>query len=289
MRPQRTLTATSTATSSDCTCLRSRTALCPLWNTGLIRLWDSGVSWGLVEQHRGKYWWVGLDRAVAAATSQGAEILYVLGSTPTWAASNRKQGSYPNAGAASSPRHIADWRRWVTAVVRRHGASIYAYQVWNEANLPTFWQGTPRQMARLTLEAHKIIKRLDPTAKVVAASSTVRLSSAFNRFFPAYLKELRKVGWPVDVSPSTPTVPVRRPRRSAPLTSRGCVGSCETRTRRSVRCGTPRSTTASKVQAPRTRTRTSLARGRHLRVADLPRQRPSRHCANVLVFVVREN
>jgi hypothetical protein len=139
-----------------------------------------------------------LDRAVQAANAQNAQILYVLGSTPTWAASDRSQGTYPNRGAASSPRYLADWRRWVTAVVTRYGPSIDAYQIWNEANLATFWQGTPRRMARLTLEAQKIIRRLDPTAVVVAASSTVRLRSAFARFFPAYLKELRRVGWPVD-------------------------------------------------------------------------------------------
>jgi hypothetical protein len=187
----------------------------PTVSYGAIRIWDSGVSWGQVEQHRGQYWWVGLDKAVQAANAQEAQILYVLGSTPTWAASHKSQGTYPNRGAASNPRYLSDWRRWVTAVVTRYGPSIDAYQIWNEANLPTFWQGTPRQMARLTLEAKRIIRRLDPTAEVVAASSTVRLKSAFDRFFPAYLRELRRVGWPVDVfaihtyGPSTATPALR--------------------------------------------------------------------------------
>ena len=171
----------------------------PTVSYGSVRLWDAGVSWGQVEQRRGQYWWVGLDHAVQAANAQNAQILYVLGSTPTWAASDRSQGTYPNRGAASNPRYLSDWRRWVTAVVTRYGPSIEAYQIWNEANLATFWQGTPRQLARLTLEAQRIIRRLDPTAEVVAASSTVRLRSAFDRFFPAYLRELRRVGWPVDV------------------------------------------------------------------------------------------
>jgi len=187
----------------------------PTVSYGTVRLWDAGVSWGQVEKRRGQYWWTGLDRAVQAANAQRAEILYVLGSTPTWAASKRSQGTYPNRGAASMPRRIADWRRWVTAVVTRYGSSIDAYQIWNEANLATFWQGTPRQMARLTKEATRIIRRLDPTAKVVAASSTVRLRSAFSRFFPAYLRELRRVGWPVDAfaihtyGPSTATPALR--------------------------------------------------------------------------------
>ena len=194
---------------------RISSGVTPTASYGAIRLWDSGVAWGQVEQRRGTYWWVGLDRAIAAANAQGAEVLYVLGSTPTWAAKQKKQGTYPNRGAASSPKRLNDWRRWVRAVVLRHGDSIDAYQIWNEANLQTFWQGSPARMARLTLEATRIIRRLDPTAKIVAASSTVRLTAAFHRFFPAYLTQLRKRGWPVDVfaihtyGPSTATPALR--------------------------------------------------------------------------------
>ena len=165
---------------------------------GAIRLWDSGVTWGQVQQGKNKYWWNGLDASIANANSQGAEVLYVLGSTPKWAASNKKQGFYPNKGAASVPK-MSDWKNWVTAVVKRHGDSINAYQIWNEANLKDFWAGTPQQMADLTKAASKIIRKYDPGAKVVSASSTVRLDKSYEKFFPAYLKALKKKKWPVDV------------------------------------------------------------------------------------------
>ncbi|MGI9136588.1 MAG: hypothetical protein ACR2JS_05970 [Candidatus Nanopelagicales bacterium] len=186
----------------------------PNTSYGAIRLWDSGVAWGQVNQAKGKYWWNGLDASIGNANAQGAQILYVLGGTPTWSASNKKQGTYPNKGAASMPK-LADWKTWVKAVVQRYGSSIESYQIWNEANLSTFWQGTPKQMAQLTKEAYKIIKAGDPTAKVVSASSTVRLTSAYNKFFPTYLKELKKVGWPVDVFsvhtyPAGPGTPATR-------------------------------------------------------------------------------
>jgi len=168
-------------------------------NEGSVRLWDSGVAWGQVEQAKGKYWWNGLDAAIANANAQNLQILYVLGSTPKWAASKTKQGKYPNKGAASMPKNIKDWKNWVTAVVKRYGNSIDSYQIWNEANLKTFWEGTPEQMATLTKEAYKIIRKYDPTAKVVAASTTVRLQSAYKKFFPKYLKALKKAKWPVDV------------------------------------------------------------------------------------------
>ena len=170
----------------------------PTVKYGALRLWDAGVAWGQVEQKKGKYWWTGLDAAIANANSQKVSTMYVLGSSPKWAAQNPNQGKYPNMGAASTPNMKA-WKSWVNAVSQRYGASIDAYQIWNEANLADFYQGTPKEMAQLTREAYKIIRRNDPTAKVVSASSTVRLESAYQRFFPAYLKELKKMGWPIDV------------------------------------------------------------------------------------------
>lgn len=169
----------------------------PSVSYGAIRLWDSGVAWGQVEQKDNSYWWDGLDRAIGTANTQNVKIMYVLGSTPNWAASNKKQGSYPNKGAASMPS-LKAWKGWVQAVCSRYADSIESYQIWNEANLTTFWQGSPKQMAQLTKEAYRIIRACDPTAKVVAASSTVRLQSAYKKFFPAYLKELRKLNWPID-------------------------------------------------------------------------------------------
>lgn len=187
----------------------------PTISYGSVRLWDAGISWGLVEKRRGVYSWGTFDRAIANANAQNLEIVYVLGGTPRWAARNIREGAYPNAGAASPPKSMTDWRRWVTKVATRYRDSIDAYQIWNEANLATFWQGTPAQMAQLTLEAKRIIRKIDPTARVVAASSTIRLTSAFNRFFPAYLNELRKRRWPVDIfaihtyGPSTATPALR--------------------------------------------------------------------------------
>jgi len=169
----------------------------PTVTYGSVRLWDSGIAWGQVQQARNKYWWNGMDAAIASANTQNVKILYVLGSTPTWAASKKKQGTYPNKGAASMPK-MSDWKNWVNAVSKRYADSIESYQIWNEANLQTFWQGTPKQMAQLTKEAAKIIRKNDPTATIVAASTTVRLQSAYKKFFPKYLKELKKAGWPVD-------------------------------------------------------------------------------------------
>lgn len=173
-------------------------AIVPATGYGSVRIWDLGVSWGKVNPKKGKYWWTGLDRAIANARNQKVSVVYVLGSTPTWAASNTKQGTYPNKGAASVPS-TSDWKDWVTAVAKRYRGQGLAYQIWNEANLKDFWAGSPTQMATLTKTAAQIINKYDPSATVVSASTTVRLAQSYDSFFPKYLAGLRKAGWPVDV------------------------------------------------------------------------------------------
>ncbi|MFM8895651.1 MAG: cellulase family glycosylhydrolase, partial [Actinomycetales bacterium] len=165
---------------------------------GAVRIWDIGVTWGKVQQSSTKWWWTGLDQAIANARSQNVKVLYVLGSTPKWVAGSCSKGDYPNKGAACVPS-MSDWKAWVTAVAKRYKGQGLAYQIWNEANLKTMWSGSPQQLADLTQAAKKIIRQYDSTATVVAASTTVRLTDSYNSFFPAYLKGLKKNNWPVDV------------------------------------------------------------------------------------------
>ncbi len=167
---------------------------------GALRLWDSGTQWSAVESVKGQYNWALLDRAVANAESHNVkDILLVLGSTPTWNAKRVQAGDYPVPGAASAPKSLQAWDAFVRATAKRYKGRITDYQVWNEASLAMFWNGTPELMADLTKRAYDIIKDVDPKANVVAASTTVRLDGAFNRFFPSYLAALADLGWPVDV------------------------------------------------------------------------------------------
>lgn len=167
---------------------------------GALRLWDNGTAWSQIETKKGEFKWDNLDHAVANAKAKGMnEILEVLGTTPSWASEKQTKGDYPPyPGAASAPKDIADWDAWVTAVVERYKGQITAYEIWNEADLKMFYKGTPEQMAEMTKHAYDIIKKIDPNAKVIAASPALRLQSAIDRFFPAYLAALAKDNWPVD-------------------------------------------------------------------------------------------
>lgn len=168
----------------------------PTITTGSIRLWDTGVQWRDVNKQNGKYNWAILDAAVIKANEKNATVMYVLGSTPQWAAKNTKVG-IKGPGSASPPKTMDIWNTWVKTVAKRYKGQIDYYQIWNEANLQNFWTGSPQEMAQMTISAAKIIKAQDPNAKVVAASTTLRLSKDYNRFFPPYLAGLKKGKWPV--------------------------------------------------------------------------------------------
>ncbi|MHB1067592.1 MAG: hypothetical protein ACYC2Z_09250, partial [Candidatus Nanopelagicales bacterium] len=113
---------------------------------GSLRLWDAGTNWSQVEAVKGVYDWVALDTALKTAERNGIDdVLLVLGGTPTWNASRVRPGDYPVPGAASAPRSLAAWDAFVSAVVKRYAGRITAYQVWNEASLAMFWNGTPEK------------------------------------------------------------------------------------------------------------------------------------------------
>ena len=143
-----------------------------------VRLWDAGVRWDQINPKKGQYNWAALDRAVSAAEAAGAtEILYVLGSTPSWAASTFSDVDLYGPGTASFPKKSKYYLRLRKAVAKRYKGRITSYQIWNEANTRSFYNGGKYdgwiKLAKLTKKASKTIRSIDRKADIVAASSTV--------------------------------------------------------------------------------------------------------------------
>jgi hypothetical protein len=166
---------------------------------GMHRLWDMKTAWKDVNPDRDVFDWSVLDMRVAQAEATGAQPMLVLGLTPEWAASDPNAGDPRwGLGTASPPRNIENWKAYVQAVVNRYGSRIAAYEVWNEANLQTFWTGSYDQLAELTKTAYDIIKSKNSNALVLMASTTTRLVSPAAKFTTGYLSALGAVGNPFD-------------------------------------------------------------------------------------------
>lgn len=156
---------------------------------GYLRLWDTETTWADIEPVKGQFDWRKLERQIQTAQITDSRVMLVLGGTPAWAGDGSPQ---------SPPTNIADWRNYVKTVACRLGPSISSYEVWNEANLTTFWKGTPTQMADLTAAAFDEIRACNPSALVVAANTTSRATGSFGTFYPEYLAQLKARNWPVD-------------------------------------------------------------------------------------------
>lgn len=169
-----------------------------------IRLWDVGVTWKDVNPLPDTWNWSRLDYLVELAEKNGSkDICYVLGMTPLWAAKNPESDHFApwiGPGSNSTPKRLEDWDKYVWNVATRYRARIKYYQVWNEPQLKEFWHDISdlEFLARMTKRAKKLINRIDPDAKIVAAPVLPRPSSGGLRRGSRYLNELKKLNWPVD-------------------------------------------------------------------------------------------
>jgi hypothetical protein len=147
---------------------------------GAVRIWDAGgnkngsgvaAQWSEINGASGSYDWSGLDARVAAAAARGADVLYTLGGrTPQWAALQPNASSPYGPGQCSEPKADQVWQDWVRAIGTRYKGKIKHWEIWNEADLPDFYCGTPERLASLTQQAHSVLKQIDPANQVLSPS-----------------------------------------------------------------------------------------------------------------------
>jgi len=157
----------------------------------MYRLWDMQVAWKDVNPAQGVFTWSELDRRVALVESWGGKPLLVLGLTPQWAAVDPDAGDERwGAGTASPPKDIAYWNDYVNAVVTKYGSRIAGYELWNEANLTTFWRGSTKELYDMAVSASSIIKAANPAAVVLSPSTTTRLRASAREFTAGFASQI---------------------------------------------------------------------------------------------------
>jgi hypothetical protein len=133
-----------------------------------------------------------LDAWLQKAKSQGMQVMYTFGKTPSFYSSDSSGSCASNpAGSCYPPSDLntdgtgpnAYWRLFVTALAQ-HLASLststYAipgyFETWNEANSGGMWQGTNDQLVRLMDDAACILKG---TGTITALSVSCSSASGF--------------------------------------------------------------------------------------------------------------
>lgn len=168
---------------------------------GSLRLWNTLTQWNQLNTAAGTYDWTNLDGWLSLAAQNGVkDVLYVFGNVPPWASSNpgdqlcTSQDAPP--GSCDPPYDVNPdgsgtdqvWRDFVTAIVTHAAGRIRYWEVWNEPDIPSEWNGTDAQLVRMAKDAYTIIKALDPTATVTTPTSVNSAPpKSIKRWLPGYL------------------------------------------------------------------------------------------------------
>jgi hypothetical protein len=130
-----------------------------------VPVWRGSFGWDDYEPDRGQYDLTWLERFVALADSMGISLRPYLGYTPEWATRGGKDDHAWN----DPPRRTEDWVRFVKVVATRLRShpSLISYEIYNEENVPLWWEGTPEEYATVLRSGAEAIRRADPDIQVL--------------------------------------------------------------------------------------------------------------------------
>ncbi len=160
--------------------------------------------WSEIQPTRsGGYQWGNFDKLVSTATRHGLQVLPFVVNTPRWLSIKGTKLPIDSAAARKA------WTQFLEAAVKRYGPGgefwathapgvvqyepaipkplpIRSWQIWNEANFFYFaYPASPQRYARLLKLSAPVIKRVDPTAKVIMSGLFGKPSPTGARGMPA--------------------------------------------------------------------------------------------------------
>ena len=144
---------------------------------GTTRLWDAGTTWEMLETSLGTYNWTPLDTWLdLVAQHQPTAVMYTFGKVPCWLTSvacSKGQTWSPGPPSDLNSDGSGVFDAFVTALVQHcspAGNCVSSYikywEMWNEANLTSFWSGSQSQLYNMFASAVPIIRAHVPGAMI---------------------------------------------------------------------------------------------------------------------------
>lgn len=148
------------------------------------------IQWPNVEAKQNTFNWNFYDSLFKLAKFQNLQVVPVLVGVPDWAKDNGKVNI--------DPKNISDWKVFVQEAVRRYNirsgtvARVSAnWEVWNEPDNSSFFEGTPQNIVSILNQSYTFIKSVDKQAVVWSPATNnfdVNGSPGTNKFFEAIVK-----------------------------------------------------------------------------------------------------
>jgi hypothetical protein len=141
--------------------------------------------WSKCEKVKGVYDWKWLDDVIPDAASRGVA---------PWVELSYGNPIYEGGGEAklaghipTSPEALAAWDNWVRAMVTRYKNQVPEWEIWNEPDLNKDHTGT--EIAQFYVRTARIVKSIQPNARLIALGMASVTKLDFTRDFMAYLQQ----------------------------------------------------------------------------------------------------
>ncbi len=141
----------------------------------------ANLHWDIVEPQPGQWQWP--DSLLDYLQAQDFHALGKLGFTPKWAVPPEKAKGWPIQN--KMPSSLADYRHYVRTVAERYRGRISGWEIWNEPNLPRYFDGTAAEYGVLLSSAAAEIRAVQPGAEIAGFA----VAKFFAPETPAFVSE----------------------------------------------------------------------------------------------------
>jgi polysaccharide biosynthesis protein PslG len=179
-----------------------------------VASWRLNLNWSSVERAPARYTWKRYDPVFLNAARADVRVLPVLLASPGWVCNptcSAHRPHYPPKTAAHrkrfyefafqvARRYGPDGRFWTGTGVPRSMRPSW-FQVWNEPNLPNYWNGAPdaEGYGRFLRKTGIALERGDPEARVLAAGLPDSSSRSDIIQMPTFIRRMLAVPGVPDV------------------------------------------------------------------------------------------
>ena len=140
-----------------------------------------------------------LLRRVEQVRAIGAEPLVLLSYMPRWLGEPRATGTQDPT--RMGPSDLDAWEVLVTQVVRALATApqpAYRFEVWNEPDIPIFWQDTPDQFVAMALRTHQAVADVARETGTPLQVGGPAAAFGLNDNMVRYLRSVADAGLPLD-------------------------------------------------------------------------------------------
>jgi hypothetical protein len=123
----------------------------------------------------------GLDEVMSLSEQYHLRVVGDLFTIPPWLADCQTPTAQPTRCGTDD---LADYQAMIAQIVAHADPVIRDWEIWNEPDSTTFFDGTPQQYALMLRAAHDAIKAIDPEANVLFGGvSTIYATSWLEQVF----------------------------------------------------------------------------------------------------------